>query len=124
MRDPEEALAAARAAAAAGNGTGEDLAAAVSLDDPEAVSKRLMQWAIIEPDRARVYSTRPYGLAITWLKRALVRLLRQYLDQLSAQQSRFNAQLAAQVLRLEERVSELERTAGGRHADPPADSHT
>jgi hypothetical protein len=41
---------------------------------------------------------------------------------MSAQQSRFNAQVAAHVLRLEERVAELERAAqrSGERAAPPA----
>ena len=117
MRDPREALQAARAAA---RDAGAGHASPMSLDDPAAASRRLVRWAIIEPDQARVYSTRSYGLPITWLKRGLIRLLRQYLDQVSAQQSRFNAQVAAHVLRLEERVAELERVAAGE--DPPAPS--
>jgi hypothetical protein len=45
-------------------------------------------------------------------------MLRQYIGQVSAQQSRFNAHMAAHVMRLEERVAELETAADGR-GDPP-----
>jgi len=134
VKDPREALEAARRAAAgtedeAGRAGAEPGRARVepgaagaqpgavarddwALADPSAATRRLVEWAIIEPDQARVYSTRAYGRPITWLKRGLIRLLRQYLDQVTAQQSRFNANVAAQLLRLEERVSELERRSG------------
>jgi hypothetical protein len=46
-------------------------------------------------------------------------MLRQYIGQMSAQQSRFNAQVAAHVLRLEQRVAELEEAARDRD-HPPA----
>jgi hypothetical protein len=91
------------------------LAAAESLIDQGSIV-RLARWAIIEPDTAQVYSTRPYGRPITAVKRGLVLLLRQYIGQVSAQQSHFNAQVAAHVLRLEERVAELERAAAAEGA--------
>ena len=50
-------------------------------------------------------------MPITAIKRLLIRMLAQYLGQMSAQQSRFNAQVAAHVLRLEERVHALEQAA-------------
>ena len=106
MSTPEEALEAARAAAAADP---EPDAGPWTLEDPAAASKRLVEWAIIDPDQVRVYSTRRYGRPITVLKRMLVRVLAQYLNEVSAQQSRFNAAVAAHVMRLEERVAELER---------------
>jgi hypothetical protein len=117
VRDPEEALAAARRAAAAApdRGTGDQ-----SLDlEPGFVSaRRLAEWAIIEPEPSHVYSTRPYGKPITWLKQLLVRLLSQYLGQMSAQQSRFNSHIAAHVMRLEERVEALEQAAREPRGDP------
>ena len=73
-----------------------------------------MEWAILSPEEARVYSTRRYGKPVTLLKRGLVRLLRQYLNEVNAQQSRFNALVAAHVIRLEQRVDELERRAAER----------
>ena len=108
MKDPQEALQAARAAAAGG---GEDSLGSLGLDQEFVSARRLAEWAIIDPEPERVISTRPYGKPITWLKRLLVRLLGQYLGQMSAQQSRFNAHVAAHLLRLEERVEELERAA-------------
>jgi hypothetical protein len=125
VRDPREALAAARRAAASGSAAGpleaEDGAGAFTAS-PES-ARRLAEWAIIEPERAQVYSTRRYGRPITAVKLLLVRLLRQYIGQMSAQQSRFNAQVAAHVLRLEERVAELERAAqpAGERAAQPAE---
>ena len=66
---------------------------------------------MLAPEEAKVYSTRRLGQPITLLKRGLVRLLRQYLNEVNAQQSRFNALVAAHVMRLEQRVEELERRA-------------
>jgi hypothetical protein len=112
VKDPAEALEAARRAAAR---AGEDAAGpAWTLEDPTLSSTRLMEWAILAPEEARVYSTRRYGKPVTWLKRGLVRLLRQYLNEVNAQQSRFNALVAAHVMRLEQRVDELERRAAER----------
>lgn len=114
MKTPEEALAAARGAARA-HPTHHDSpragAAEWVLEDPSASPRRLIEWAIIDPELARVYSTRRFGRPITLLKRVLVRFLAQYLNELAAQQSRFNALVAAHVMRLEERVAELERRA-------------
>ncbi len=95
------------------------MAAPWSEDSPVDSARRLARWAIIEPDAGQVYSTRRYGRPITAVKRGLVLLLRQYIGQVSAQQSRFNAQVAAHVVRLEERVAELERAAELQHAPEP-----
>jgi hypothetical protein len=106
MNTPEQALEAARRAAA------HDVDAdgvPWRLPDPSTSARRLVEWAIIEPERAQIYSTRRYGKPITFLKRLLVRFLSQYLNEVAAQQSRFNAAVAAQVMRLEERVATLER---------------
>jgi hypothetical protein len=110
MRDPERALAAAREAAAA-RGNSEEAGAGWRLEDPTWSARRLAEWAIIEPDQAEVYSTRRLGRPITGVKHLLIRLLRQYLGQMSAQQSRFNAQIAAHMIRLEQRVQALEEAA-------------
>lgn len=111
MKDPQEALEAARRAAA--QSPGED-AAAWTLEDPSLSTTRLVEWAILAPEEAKVYSTRRFGAPITLLKRGLIRLLRQYLNEVNAQQSRFNALVAAHVMRLEQRVEELERRAAER----------
>jgi hypothetical protein len=121
MKTPEEALAAARKAAASPQDAPESGASSEegalgggsewALEDPSDSPRRLIEWAIIDPELARVYSTRRYGQPITLLKRLLVRFLAQYLNEVAAQQSRFNALVAAHVMRLEERVAELERRA-------------
>jgi hypothetical protein len=145
VKDPHEALAAARRAAAssqsdpdsgagvtAGGGAGVTAGAGAggagdeapwSLEGRALSSRRLAEWAIIEPDETRVRSTRPWGRPLTAGKLLLVRLLRQYIGQMSAQQSRFNAHVAAHVMRLEERVAELEQAAqlrAGAEAKPSA----
>jgi hypothetical protein len=119
VKEPPEALAAARLAAAAAD---DQEAGAAPWDEGSPVdsARRLARWAIIEPDAAAVYSTRRFGRPITAVKRGLVLLLRQYIGQVSAQQSRFNAQVAAHVVRLEERVGELEAAARERRHDDQA----
>jgi hypothetical protein len=120
MKDPLEALAAARRVAAATEG--DDAVTAGPVDNAKAgaaAARRLVEWAIIEPEQAEVVSTRRLGRPITAVKLLLVRLLRQYLGEMSAQQSRFNAHVAAHVLRLEERVAELEQAADRRDGDAP-----
>lgn len=115
MRSPEEALAAARAAAARESGS-QAAQPELPLGSGETQRdslRRLSGWAMIEPNEAEIYSTRRLGAPITALKRLLVRLLRQYLVQVSAQQSRFNANMVAHLLALEERVAELEEIARG-----------
>jgi hypothetical protein len=111
VKDPHEALAAARAAAAR---AGDDEATSWSPEDGSVSMRRLAEWAIIEPETAHVYSTRRFGRPITAVKLLLVRMLRQYIGQMSAQQSRFNAQVAAHVMRLEQRIAELEEAASDR----------
>jgi hypothetical protein len=108
MRTPEEALAAARERAATARGGYEQPALPAPPSEREVTNRRLARWAMIEPDRAQVYSTRRLGAPITALKRMLIRLLRQYLDQVTAQQSRFNAHAAAYMLSLEDRIRALE----------------
>jgi hypothetical protein len=102
---PEEALAQARAAAQPFE------EGPVSLDAAPARSMsgaKLAEWAVIKPDLERVYSTRRLGAPITAFKRLLLRLLRQYVDEALAQETRYNALATAHILNLEERVRELE----------------
>jgi hypothetical protein len=118
MKEPQEALETARRAAAA---VGEEPdVASWTLEDPTLSTRRLVEWAILAPDEAKVYSTRRYGRPVTLFKRMLVRMLRQYLNEVSAQQSRFNAAVAAHVMRLEQRVDELERLREAPDAEPPS----
>lgn len=102
---PEEALAAARAAAQPFD------EGPVSLDatpaDPLSQT-RLVEWSLIEPELDRVYSNRRGGGAIGAAKRLLVKALRQYFAELLAQENRYNAIATAHIIRLEERVRELE----------------
>ena len=116
---PEAAVAAARlrAAEARARGLYGDALEGFEVAPTDQVStERLLEWAVIEPDLDVVRSTRRFGGPITWVKRALVRALRQYLGQMIAQQTRFNLQLTVYVARLADRVDELERRV------PPADS--
>ena len=111
MTLPEQALEDARAAAArarAGGAYGDDLRG-FAVEPFEGVSlAALLEWAVLEPDVEPVRSTRRLGAPITWVKRGLVRLLRQYLGQIVAQQTRFNVHVVTFVSQLEDRVTRLE----------------
>src|SRR3954471_20629651 len=115
MTSPEEALALARerAAAARARGSYADELGRFAIDPVDAVTlEHLLEWAVVEPDLSELRSTRRYGAPITWLKRGLYRLMRQYHGQVLAQQSRFNIQLAVFVGQLADRVERLEKRAG------------
>jgi len=118
---PEEALAAAREAAARARARGgypDDLAR-FQVEAPERPGiEQLLEWAVIEPDLDQLYSNRRLGAPITALKRALARGMAQYNLQVLAQQTRFNVHLAMEVAQLADRVTRLEERAGGAH--PPA----
>ena len=116
MKDPAEALAAARRARP--EWARREPSPPWSLEDEAVSTRRLAEWAIIEPELGEIYSTRRYGRPITAVKLLLVRMLRQYIGQMSAQQSRFNAQVAAHVMRLEQRVAELEEAIADRDRPP------
>jgi len=120
---PEEALRAARDAAARRRAGGDyaDEPPALQVTTADGLSlERLLEWATIEPDPALVYSTRRFGAPITLVKRGLVRALRQHLVQIVGQQSRFNVQLVAHVSQLAERVERLEEAAAAtRRMEPP-----
>jgi hypothetical protein len=109
---PEEALEAARRAAAQARergAYGDSLEGFEIAPTDGASTEQLLEWAVIEPDLELVRSTRPRGAAITFAKRALLRLLRQYHAQAHAQQTRFNLHAAARIAELEERLERLER---------------
>ena len=102
---PEEALELARRRAA-----GRDDGEVPPLPAPEPLTReRMLEFALIEPDPELVYSTRRGGAPITWVKRLLMRGLRQYHGQLLAQQTRFNLHVVAYLTELEERIEKLER---------------
>jgi hypothetical protein len=106
MTRPEDALERARSAAGESPPAGE---VARSFEDDlagEAPSDELLQeWAVISVEPDVVYSSRRLGAPLTFMKRGILRLMRQYTAELEAQQTRFN--LA--VLR---RLRELERRRG------------
>jgi len=70
-----------------------------------------------------MYSTRSAGAPITWVKRLLLRLLRQYFVELEARQTRFNIAMLERLDALEARVGQgagEERGAtGGRASTGP-----
>ncbi len=114
---PEEALAAAREAAAQRDDT---LPAGMSIEPTERVSiEQLMEWANIEPDPDLMRSTRRLGAPITWAKRQLVHVMRQYLRELQSQQTRFNLNVVIRVAELEDRVARLEERARPDQAREP-----
>lgn len=125
MKSPEEALAQARASAAAVNADGPE-----ESGPPEEMRhvslRRLTEWAVIEPEEAEVYSTRRWGAPITAVKKLLVRLMRQYVFSVSGQQTRFNVYALGELMALQERVRALEDAAGrpapGDHASAPQDT--
>jgi hypothetical protein len=106
---PEDALGAARAAAAARD---DALAPGMTIAPTERVSiEQLMDWANIEPDPELMRSTRALGAPITWVKRQLVHVMRQYLRELQSQQTRFNLNVLIRLAELEDRVARLEQRA-------------
>lgn len=102
---PEDALESARTAAArkraAGQYPGLEVGSRELGRGPDLA--KLREWAIIEVDAELVYSTRRGGAPVTWLKRLLLRLLRQYTVELEAQQTRFNVAVVAYLESLEKR---------------------
>jgi hypothetical protein len=111
---PEDAVARAREEAEAKRGAGayDDELPGFHVESTDRVdADQLARWALIEPDPDEVYSTRRLGAPLTLLKRALLRVLRQYHVQVLSQQSRFNAQVVSHLLTLEERVERLEAEA-------------
>jgi hypothetical protein len=112
---PEEALSVARAEAARMRAAGAYAGAELSRPGPPGarqLTRRLAEWAILDPDVSDVRSVRRWGAPITILKRGLLRLLWQYHAQLQSDQSRFNLLLLTYVEMLELRVAELEARVG------------
>jgi hypothetical protein len=111
--NPEDALREARERAARRRGEGgyaestEDLSASIVEGQPD--RELLAEWAVIEIDPDVAYSTRRAGAPITFVKRMLLRLLRQYIVELEARQTRFNIALLSRLDALEDRVERAER---------------
>lgn len=93
MTRPEDAQDAAREHAARRRAQG-GYSEPEGLEEPPASERpsleQLSAWALIEVDPSVVYSTRRLGGPVTFVKRMLLRLLRQYTAELEAQQTRFN----------------------------------
>lgn len=111
--DPREAVALARARAAAARAEGRYVESAdpggLRVAPTDRIStEQLMDWAVIEPDLEDVRSTRALGAPITFLKRMVFRVLRQYFAQLESQQTRFNLHVMVRVAELEDRLAQLE----------------
>ena len=71
--------------------------------------QQLREWALIDVDTSLLRSTRRAGAPVTAFKRLLLRLLRQYTNELEAQQTRFNVGVLARLEELEQRIAALER---------------
>lgn len=107
MTRPEDAVERARAAAGPTPPPGEvgrsfehDLAGELPSDE------LLQEWALISVDPQLVYSSRRLGAPVTLVKRAILRLMRQYTAELEAQQTRFNLALLGRLRELERRRGE------------------
>ena len=109
---PEEALRAARAAAAERD---DPLPAGMSIEPTERVSiEQLMEWANIEPDVDLMRSTRKLGAPITWAKRQLVHVPAQYLARAAVPADALQPQPAHRVLPSWRIASRASRTLGRR----------
>ena len=109
---PEDAVDAARRAVAdarARGAYGDDLSGFEVAPTEGISTEQLLEWAVIEPDIDLVRSTRRWGGPITWAKRALIHVLRQYLGQIVAEQTRFNLHAALRLAELERRVEQLDQ---------------
>jgi hypothetical protein len=109
---PEEALAEAgrraSVARAAGEYTDADRMPVLGRPEPTDLA-RLHEWALIEIPPEEIRSTRRLGKPITFLKRVLGRLLVQHFNEMTAQQSRFNLEMLAYIIRLERKLAEVQR---------------
>jgi hypothetical protein len=112
---PEDALAHARAEAErkrAAGGYREDSDLVHRLEDSitgPVTPEQLREWALIDVDTSLLRSTRRGGAPVTSFKRLLLRLLRQYTNELEAQQTRFNVGVLARLEELERRIAERGR---------------
>ena len=109
---PEDALDAAREAAARARARGEytqDLSGFAIAPTDRVSVEQLMEWAVIEPDASKMRSTRRLGAPITWTKRLMLRGLQQHFNELTMLQARFNLHLLVRQTELEDRVDALEQ---------------
>lgn len=107
MTRPEDALDRARAAARPAPPAGEvaqSFERDIGADSPS--DELLQEWAVISVDPQLVYSSRRLGAPLTLVKRAFLRLMRQYTAELEAQQTRFNLAVLGRLRELERRRGE------------------
>jgi len=114
VSSPEDALERARETAARKRADGRDAGAGLEAVGSRIAAGRpdledLSEWALLEVPDDTIYTTRRGGGAIVALKRALLRLLRQYHVELEGRQTRFNSVLLQHLRELEARVARLER---------------
>ena len=127
MTMPENAGAHARQAAAdkrarggyADRGEGAEALEATIVGE-RAPAELLSEWAVIEIEPKVLYSSKRAGAPVTALKRLLLRLMRQYLVELEARQTRFNLGVLAEVQLLERRIESLEGSVPAR-AEPDSE---
>ncbi len=116
MTEPEEALQRARDAAASAGAAppaGEQAAALERAIAPGPPSNDVLQeWAILAVDPDLIRSTRRMGGALTSVKRALLRFLRQYTHELESQQTRFNLAVVARLREMQAQL-DAEHPGGG-----------
>lgn len=108
--DPDEALRQARERRV--DYEGDPALAPTDLDELGEAGirpRQLREWALIEVEPEALRSTRRLGAPVTFAKRLLLRLLRQYTTELEARQTRFNLAVLTRLDELEERTRALER---------------
>lgn len=121
MTTPEDALEEARNALERMRAEGAyapDLSRAQDREPRPVAIRKLLEWALIEPDTSGVRSTRRLGAPITAVKRGLLRLLRQYHAEILAEQSRFNVNLVLYARSLEDRIHKLEQDVAHEKPEP------
>lgn len=111
MTAPEDALDRARRAAAEGGHEERLGPEARKLEESiqPLSSELLRELAVIEVDPAVLFSTRRLGTPVTFIKRLMLRLLRQYTAELESRQTRFNVAVLARLREIEERAEAVER---------------
>lgn len=107
---PDRARAEAERKRAAGGYAGDEPGGPLddSIAEASPSPETLAEWAVIHVDAGTLYSTRRGGAPVTALKRLLLRLLRQYLVEAEAHQTRFNLAVVKSLQELERRVERLE----------------
>jgi hypothetical protein len=120
MTKPEDALAVARAELERIKAAGGyvEPAEGLHIEPLDQVTRaQLLEWALIEPDMSKLRSTRRLGGPITAVKRLLYRGMRQYFNEVTYQQTRFNIHVLRKVLELEDRLDQERDGSSPRSSD-------